>query len=85
MRLVNAAKVAIFSHALWVSFSPTRSKRIKPYFVPHANNFTDLFSQIEDPRVEGRCDHLLVDILFITLYTVLSNRGNFKDMVEFGK
>jgi len=32
----------------------------------------------------GRCDHLLVDILFIALCTLLSNGEDFEDMVEFG-
>lgn len=32
----------------------------------------------------GRCDHLLVDILFIALCTLLSNGEDFEDMAEFG-
>lgn len=45
----------------------------------------NIFSQISDPRVTGRCDHLLEDILFIAFCTLLSNGEDFADMVEFGK
>jgi len=44
-----------------------------------------VFSTIEDPRVVNRCDHKLIDILFIALCTLLSNGEDFMDMVEFGK
>jgi len=43
----------------------------------------NLFSKIEDPRVEGRCLHKLKDILFIALCTLLSNGEDYEDMVEF--
>lgn len=42
------------------------------------------FSCVSDPRVQSRCDHLLEDILFIALCTLLSNGEDFEDMVEFG-
>lgn len=44
-----------------------------------------LFSPIEDPRVVGRCDHKLIDILFIAFCTLLSNGEDFEDMVEFAE
>jgi len=44
-----------------------------------------IFSKVSDPRVEGRCDHRLSDILFIAFCTLLSNGEDFEDMVEFGK
>jgi len=44
----------------------------------------DYFSEVRDPRVEGRCLHKLGDILFITLCTLLSNGEDFEDMESFG-
>lgn len=49
------------------------------------NEITELFGQIQDPRVINRCDHKLVDILFIAFCTLLSNGEDFEDMVEFGE
>ncbi len=46
---------------------------------------SSLFGSIKDPRVVNRCDHKLVDILFIAFCTLLSNGEDFEDMVEFGK
>lgn len=43
----------------------------------------EIFCKIEDPRVKGRCLHLLKDILFIAFCTLLSNGEDFEDMVEF--
>ncbi len=42
------------------------------------------FSGVEDPRVVGRCQHKLCDILFIALCTLISNGEDYEDMVEFG-
>jgi len=38
-----------------------------------------------DPRVVGRCDHLLSDILLIALCTYLSGGSDYQDMCLFGK
>ena len=43
----------------------------------------DIFSEIPDPRVTGRCRHKLSDILFIALCTVLANGEDCVDMVSF--
>ena len=45
----------------------------------------NLFSFVDDPRVEGRTKHKLVDILFIALCTFLSNGEDYEDMVEFSE
>ena len=47
------------------------------------NKVTEMFGQVRDPRVVERCDHKLVDILFIAFCTLLSNGEDFEDMVEF--
>jgi predicted transposase YbfD/YdcC len=44
-----------------------------------------LFGKVEDPRVLNRCDHKLIDILFIAFCTLLSNGEDYEDMVEFGR
>ncbi len=43
------------------------------------------FEELEDPRVVGRCDHLLNDILAISLLAVLCGAEDFPDIEEFGK
>jgi predicted transposase YbfD/YdcC len=43
------------------------------------------FSEIEDPRVEGRCLHLLSDILMISLLTYLTGGTDYQDMHLFTK
>ncbi len=45
----------------------------------------EVFSNVEDPRVTGRCLHKLCDILFIAICTLLSNGEDFEDMVEFAE
>ncbi len=49
------------------------------------NCISDIFDQVADPRVQGRCLHKLSDILFIAFCTFLSNGEDFMDMVEFGR
>jgi predicted transposase YbfD/YdcC len=43
------------------------------------------FAELRDPRVQGRCDHLLIDILAITLLAVMCGGEDWPDMEEFGK
>jgi predicted transposase YbfD/YdcC len=43
------------------------------------------FSEIEDPRVEGRCLHLLSDILMISVLTYLTGGTDYQDMHLFTK
>jgi hypothetical protein len=43
------------------------------------------FKGLKDPRVEGRCRHLLSDIVVISLLAVLSGAEDFPDIEEFGK
>jgi predicted transposase YbfD/YdcC len=43
------------------------------------------FSEVEDPRVEGRCLHLLSDILMISVLTYLTGGTDYQDMYLFGK
>ena len=41
--------------------------------------------QLPDPRVKGRCDHDLVDILVIALCCLLCGGEGFNDMEDFGR
>jgi hypothetical protein len=43
------------------------------------------FSEVVDPRVEGRCLHLLSDILMISLLTYLTGGTDYQDMHLFAK
>ncbi len=43
------------------------------------------FRQVTDPRVEGRCSHLLSDILLIAICTYLTGGCDYQDIVIFSK
>lgn len=47
--------------------------------------FVEHFAVLPDPRVERGKKHLLIDVLFIGLATVLSGGESFTDMVDFGE
>src|ERR1044071_7062511 len=46
--------------------------------------FIDYFTDLCDPRIEDRCDHKLIDILFIAVCAVICGADGFTDMEEFG-
>ena len=43
------------------------------------------FKSVKDPRVVGRCDHLLIDILIVAICTYVTGGTDFKDMFLFCK
>ena len=43
------------------------------------------FKDVKDPRVEGRCDHPLSDILIIAICTYITGGSDYQDMYVFGK
>jgi predicted transposase YbfD/YdcC len=43
------------------------------------------FGELRDPRVRGRCDHLLIDILASALLAVMCGAEDWPDVEEFGK
>ena len=43
------------------------------------------FQDLHDPRVPGRCDHLLLDILAIAILAVLCGAEDWPDIEEFGR
>ena len=42
------------------------------------------FKDLPDPRVQGRCDHDLLDVLIIAICTLLCGGSGFDDMADFG-
>ena len=49
------------------------------------NELSYYFTEVSDPRVEGRCLHLLSDILMISLLTYLTGGTDYQDMHLFTK
>ena len=47
-------------------------------------NFIAYFADLADPRHEDRCDHKLIDILFIAICAVICGADGFTNMEEFG-
>lgn len=43
------------------------------------------FKDLPDPRVQGRCDHDLLDVLVIAVCTLLCGGTGFDDMADFGR
>lgn len=43
------------------------------------------FAGVQDPRVVGRCDHLLIEILTISILAVLCGADDWTDIELFGK
>ena len=48
-------------------------------------SMTSYFSSISDPRVEGRCDHDLLDILVIATCAVICGADSFVEMALFAQ
>ena len=45
----------------------------------------DYFTEIEDPRVERTKEHLLEDIIFITIAAVICGAESWNDIENYGK
>ncbi|MTH94675.1 transposase family protein [Roseibium sp. RKSG952] len=45
----------------------------------------DSFSEIEDPRQGHKTEHLLVDILAITVCAILTHADSFEDIALYGR
>ena len=43
------------------------------------------FQDLPDPRVQGRCDHDLIDVLIIAVCALLCGGTGFDDMADFGQ
>lgn len=51
----------------------------------HRLSLIEHLRQVPDPRVMGRCDHELVDVLVIGLCCLLCGGETFGDMADFGR
>jgi len=49
------------------------------------HNLSYYFECVKDPRVVGRCDHLLSDLLVIAICTYITGGTDYQDMYLFGK
>jgi len=45
----------------------------------------DLFADLQDPRVVGRCDHRLIDIVMITLVATMGDTDDWEQIAMFGR
>jgi hypothetical protein len=43
------------------------------------------FGDLPDPRVQGRCDHKLIDIVLIAVCAVLCGAESWSEVEEFGQ
>lgn len=44
----------------------------------------ECFGDMPDPRVEGRCDHMLVEVLLIAICAILCGAESWSEVEEFG-
>jgi predicted transposase YbfD/YdcC len=51
----------------------------------NAISLVSSFQDLPDPRVEGRCDHKLIDIIVIAVCAVIAGAENWVDVENFGK
>ena len=49
------------------------------------SNFISIFQDLEDPRMKGKTQHNLLDILVIALCGVLSGADSWELIVDVGK
>jgi predicted transposase YbfD/YdcC len=50
-----------------------------------AASISECFEDIEDPRVEGRCDYPLMEIITIAIGAVIAGADSWTDIATFGK
>lgn len=43
------------------------------------------FRDLPDPCVEGRCNHKLIDIVFMAMCAVIAGAGSWVNVTDFGK
>lgn len=48
------------------------------------NSLIECFEKLNDPRVEGRCDHKLVDIIVIAVCASITGAGGWVEVETFG-
>lgn len=53
--------------------------------MPLPSSLSTHLSKLTDPRMVRKCDHLLVDIVFIGICGTIAGAGSWEDLEEFGK
>ena len=48
-------------------------------------NLARYFRRLQDPRVRGRCQHLLLDIVSIALCGVIAGANTWEEVATFGR
>ena len=52
---------------------------------PKASTIKEHFSNISDPRIEGKTDHKLIDIITITICAVFCGANHWTEIEEYGR
>jgi len=52
---------------------------------PVFSSLEECFSDLPDPRVQGRCDHKLIDMIIITVCAVICGADSWSGVETFGK
>jgi predicted transposase YbfD/YdcC len=52
---------------------------------PIFSSLEDCFSDLPDPRVQGRCDHKLIDMIIITICAVICGADSWTGVETFGQ
>ena len=50
-----------------------------------STNFSNCFSNIKDPRVEGRTDYPVIEIIFLCISSIICGMDGWEDIEEFGQ
>jgi predicted transposase YbfD/YdcC len=53
--------------------------------IPSFASLEECFGDLPDPRVVGRCDHLLIDIIMVAVCAVLSGAESWSEVEQFGE
>jgi predicted transposase YbfD/YdcC len=53
--------------------------------MPLSNSLSKHLSELTDPRIEKKCSHLLIDIVFIGICATIAGAEGWEEIEEFGK
>jgi predicted transposase YbfD/YdcC len=62
-----------------------RAKKVLSMCDELKNSIRDCFADLPDPRVTGRCDHKLIDIIIIAICGVISGADSWVGIETYGK
>ena len=67
------------------SFPQASTQAQAPELEQLSQQFLSHFSELVDPRVEGRCSHKLIDVIAIAILAVIAGAEGWEAMEEYGK